>query len=628
MNGWWWNPAEPGRGFFVEYRDGRVRVACCHYDEKGRALWHRVGPLPLGADDTVAGRADPMPSAAGSDRAAAWPFTLALEGPSRARIDWGGVHIALQPQHPESHEGGAASQGSSLTGWWQEDAASSGCAIACEQVGPRIFAALLAPDGWLLLEGARGPRRTFEGKWWRFEGGQSLDGAHRAPAGRELAAASLAASADGNVVVRMPGGEERRFGRMPFAAPGDASTPRRAATAIRVHVSSPATERARSGIVPLAFAIDAGPRFVDTELRLTLESPGRGCLYDGVVRLTGWTRNVELHVNSHLLPDGAVPVTARIAQAGTELWSDTVTLLVANTGPLAQQVRASLVERGGPLVIEGAVDSTHFDIANRALWPWFEHPDAAARIDAMRRAGRITEREEADLRQFVDEGFMVLPAAIEESLLARIDGELDDVIAARTQGYQYGSSQRIVNLHVRYAGVRALWRHPAVMRYLELVFGVPARPCQTLTYIFGSQQEAHQDTAHLTPFPAGYMCGVWVALEDVRPNSGELEVFPGTHRLPRVYMDGAGCAKVTDGDWSEFSEKIVSRYRDMLREGGFGKVTYRPKRGTVLVWHENLLHGGSVRVDMSLSRRSIVSHYFADGAIAFYDSTGRPGYMD
>jgi ectoine hydroxylase-related dioxygenase (phytanoyl-CoA dioxygenase family) len=218
--------------------------------------------------------------------------------------------------------------------------------------------------------------------------------------------------------------------------------------------------------------------------------------------------------------------------------------------------------------------------------------------------------------------------AIEEPLVRRINGELDDAIKEGVQGYSYGSSQRIRNLHHRYGGVKALWRHPNVMRLLQLIFEVPARPCQTLTYVFGSQQEAHQDTIHLTPFPQGYMCGVWVALEDVKPDSGELEVFPGTHRLPRVYIHGSGCEKVTDDDWADFGEKIVKRYRRMLDEGGFRSVTYRPKSGTVLVWHENLLHGGSVRKDTSLSRRSIVSHYFADGAIAFYDSTGLPGHME
>jgi ectoine hydroxylase-related dioxygenase (phytanoyl-CoA dioxygenase family) len=124
------------------------------------------------------------------------------------------------------------------------------------------------------------------------------------------------------------------------------------------------------------------------------------------------------------------------------------------------------------------------------------------------------------------------------------------------------------------------------------------------------------------------MCGVWVALEDVQPGSGELEIYAGSHRLPRVYIDGSGCGKVTGNDWSEFENTVAARWREMLATRKFEKVTYRPKRGTVLIWHENLMHAGGVRLDPSLSRRSMVSHYFADGAVAFYDSTGVPGHME
>jgi len=46
------------------------------------------------------------------------------------------------------------------------------------------------------------------------------------------------------------------------------------------------------------------------------------------------------------------------------------------------------------------------------------------------------------------------------------------------------------------------------------------------------------------------------------------------------------------------------------------------------MWHENLMHGGTVRIDKSLSRRSIVSHVFADGALVFYDSIGVVGHME
>jgi len=52
---------------------------------------------------------------------------------------------------------------------------------------------------------------------------------------------------------------------------------------------------------------------------------------------------------------------------------------------------------------------------------------------------------------------------------------------------------------------------------------------------------------------------------------------------------------------------------------------YRPKKGTVLIWHENLLHAGSARIDQTLQRRSIVIHCFADGVVAYYDSTGLVG---
>src|SRR6185295_11064005 len=130
-----------------------------------------------------------------------------------------------------------------------------------------------------------------------------------------------------------------------------------------------------------------------------------------------------------------------------------------------------------------------------------------------------------------------------------------------------------------------------------------------------------------TPFPAGYMCGVWVALEDVASDSGELVVYPGSHRWPRVYMRAAGARKVTDGDWKPFEASVVSRWRAMIEASGVEPVIYRPARGQVLIWHENLMHGGRPRIARERSRRSIVSHYFADGSIVYYDSLGEVGAM-
>ena len=110
-------------------------------------------------------------------------------------------------------------------------------------------------------------------------------------------------------------------------------------------------------------------------------------------------------------------------------------------------------------------------------------------------------------------------------------------------------------------------------------------------------------------------------------DSGELLVFPGSHRLPRVYTATVGTRKVTDDDWSDFGKTVVPYWTDLIDAAGFAPEVYRPKAGAVLIWHENLMHAGAVRRDLERSRRSIVCHYFAEGAVAYYDSSGAPGEM-
>jgi alpha-tubulin suppressor-like RCC1 family protein len=38
--GWWWNPQEPGRGFFLEWQGGELFMAGYMYDDAGRPIWY------------------------------------------------------------------------------------------------------------------------------------------------------------------------------------------------------------------------------------------------------------------------------------------------------------------------------------------------------------------------------------------------------------------------------------------------------------------------------------------------------------------------------------------------------------------------------------------------------------
>ena len=48
------------------------------------------------------------------------------------------------------------------------------------------------------------------------------------------------------------------------------------------------------------------------------------------------------------------------------------------------------------------------------------------------------------------------------------------------------------------------------------------------------------------------------------------------------------------------------------------------RKGDVLFWHANLVHGGSPRANMQRSRRAVVCHYFAEGCVCYHDLGASP----
>jgi hypothetical protein len=103
-------------------------------------------------------------------------------------------------------------------------------------------------------------------------------------------------------------------------------------------------------------------------------------------------------------------------------------------------------------------------------------------------------------------------------------------------------------------------------------------------------------------------------------------VFPGSHKTTRLRANELGLAKVS----SDYSSYVVfdKAIQQLLADGGYERVDYLPKAGQILVWHENLIHGGSYRRDRSKTRLSIVSHYFAKGSVAYYDSRGEAATLE
>ena len=122
---------------------------------------------------------------------------------------------------------------------------------------------------------------------------------------------------------------------------------------------------------------------------------------------------------------------------------------VRNEGAIARQVTDSLRARGTRLVVDGVCDSGDYDYADASLTAWFDREPAAvaAHLADLGARGAATPEEIMALRHFADEGYLILPDRIAPEHLDRLNAALDDAVARKVEGYEWGASQRIHHLH-------------------------------------------------------------------------------------------------------------------------------------------------------------------------------------
>ena len=265
---------------------------------------------------------------------------------------------------------------------------------------------------------------------------------------------------------------------------------------------------------------------------------------------------------------------------------------------------------------------------------WVDRRDAHD-VLADRLARGVVDDDDAELlSHYIDHGFVVLPRAVSDEV---IDDYLDffehswDEAPATICAYHRGKVHRVSReLYDKVAKVSCLhWYYPRaaeiifpepVLRFLTQIYDRPPVAFQSMSMRKGSEEPLHIDTGPLTLTEPMAMAASWVALEDVKPHSGEFQFIPGSHRVPELLHHGV--AKGHNGDMEAYG-KILSRILEMCDERGLKTEYFMAGKGDVLIWHADLMHGGAMIEDPECTRQSFIAHFMPLGVMpTFYDFSG------
>jgi hypothetical protein len=141
-----------------------------------------------------------------------------------------------------------------------------------------------------------------------------------------------------------------------------------------------------------------------------------------------------------------------------------------------------------------------------------------------------------------------------------------------------------------------------------------------LSQYHSTERGWHQDD-YLNPEDTySKYCAVWIAIDDIHPDSGPFEFLPGTHKWPCMrrdlvnsFLDPSvrfGVDQKGGPTWEVYAEQFVNpAYYLKFKQSNIEPARFLGKRGDVLIWHGRLLHRGSPPAVKGMVRPGLIAHY-------------------
>lgn len=220
-----------------------------------------------------------------------------------------------------------------------------------------------------------------------------------------------------------------------------------------------------------------------------------------------------------------------------------------------------------------------------------------------------------------EDGYAILPGYFKKEA-EKVNQDIEGLLKSGKINFKYGNKIMFALHHSKL--IKSLGTDPLLTDILSFLLGKQVHLFQSINFIKGSEQRAHSDSIHMSTHPQGFLIAIWVALEDIKEEQGALFYYPGSHKLPYLSNEDYDYG----GNSFMLGRNANKRYEDKIEEiivnSNLQKKVFEAKKGDVLIWHANLIHGGSALTKKDSTRKSMVFHYYTEDVICYHEITQRP----
>ena len=266
----------------------------------------------------------------------------------------------------------------------------------------------------------------------------------------------------------------------------------------------------------------------------------------------------------------------------------------------------------------------YFKDKNALDIPWIESPFFYSLLDNC----DLTPEQKDMCKHFHEKGYAIIDLNLTDDDISPI---LDDMYGAlnsestvfHADHFTYTDAKRIFEGWKQSDEMANLTLHPKIIDTLTTLYGKEPFPFSTINFIKGSNQPLHSDAIHFHTVPSLWMCGVWVAFEDVDETNGSLKIVPGSHKWPVYEYNNL---KLPHPDTIENGEAVTYKeyetfIESLVQNNGIDPYVVKLKKGQALIWAANMLHGGSNVedvTDLNKTRLTQAIHYFFGQCEQYY----------